>query len=145
MHEARDGNRGNLSHNAWITETGYAQLDATIPRDAIVQFNPTPQEPNWIAADLIGVAHQTAIISDQQGCGSELGGDPSGCPMMAAAIDALFKGANGERARAACHQFGIQYLVARIYDPAWKSKSTWVWTLDPVVSYDEFRALDCRQ
>jgi hypothetical protein len=142
MHEARGG---ALSHNAWISATGYAQLDSAIPRDAIVQFNPTPQEPNWITADLLGVAHQTAIISDQQGCGSELGGDPSGCPVMAAALNTLFKSATAEQARATCHQFGIQYLVARVYDPAWKNKSTWVWTLNPVVSYDEFRALDCRQ
>ena len=139
------GRGGNLSHNAWISATGYAQLDATIPRDAIVQFDPTPQEPNWITADLLGVAHQTAIIFDQQGCGSELGGDPSGCPVMAVALNTLFKGATAEQARATCHQFGIQYLVARVYDPAWKSKSTWVWTLNPVVSYDEFRALDCQQ
>jgi hypothetical protein len=100
--------------------------------------------PNWIAADLLGVAHQTTIFSDQQGCGSELGGDPSGCPLMAAAIDSLFSGATAEQARATCHQFGIQYLIARVYDTAWKSKSTWVWTLDPVVSGEEFRALDCR-
>ena len=144
MHEADGSNHGNLSHNAWISATGYAQLDAAISRDAIVQFNPTPQQPNWITADLLNVAHQTTIISDQQGCGSELGGDPSGCPVMAAAIDVLFNGATAEQARATCHQFGIQYLIARVYDTAWKSKSTWVWTLDPVVSGDEFRALDCR-
>jgi hypothetical protein len=145
MHAARGVNHGNFSHNAWISATGYGQLDVAISRDAIVQFNPTPQVPNWIAADLLGVAHQTTIFSDQQGCGSELGGDPSGCPLMAAAIDSLFSGATAEQARATCHQFGIQYLVARVYDPAWKSKSTWVWTLDPVVSGEEFRALDCRQ
>jgi hypothetical protein len=136
---------GTISHNAYISSIGYAQLDASIPREAIVQFNPTPQELYLKAADLFGIDHQTAIVSDQQGCGSELGGDPSGCAPMAAAIDSLFNGATAEQARATCHQYSIQYLVTRVYDPAWKDKSSWVWTLDPVVSDDEFRALDCRQ
>jgi hypothetical protein len=82
---------------------------------------------------------------DKPWCGSEFGGDPSGCPAMAAAIDPLFNGATAEQARATCHQYGVQYLVASIYDPAWKDKSDWVWTLSPVVSDEEFRALDCRQ
>jgi hypothetical protein len=64
---------------------------------------------------------------------------------MAAAVDSLFNSASADQARATCREFGIQYLVARVYDPAWKDKTSWVWTLSPVVSDDEFRALDCRQ
>jgi hypothetical protein len=145
MRAPKSGDTGNLSHNAWISAIGYAQLDATIARDAVVQFNPTQKDAYWITADLLGVDHQTVVFTNSQGCGSELGGDSSGCPTMAAAINSLFNGASAEQARTTCHELGIQYLVARIYDPAWKSKSSWVWTLDPVVSYDEFRALDCRQ
>lgn len=136
---------GTISHNAYISNIGYGELDASISREAIVQFNPMRQELYLKAADLVGVDHQTAIFGDKQGCGSELGGDPSGCPAMAAAIDSLFNGATAEQGRAACNAYGIQYLVARVYDPAWKDKSGWVWTLQPVVSDDEFRALDCRQ
>lgn len=139
------GDAGNLSHNAWFSAIGYAQLNASIPSDAVVQFNPFHADAYWMSADLLGVGHQTAIISDQQGCGSELGGDPSGCAAMAAAIDSLFNGASAEQARATCHEYAIQYLVARVYDPAWKNKNSWVWTLGPVVSDDEFRVLDCRQ
>jgi hypothetical protein len=64
---------------------------------------------------------------------------------MAAAIDALYSGNTAEQARATCSRYGIQYLVARVYDPAWKNKDGWVWALRPVVADDEFRALDCRQ
>jgi hypothetical protein len=64
---------------------------------------------------------------------------------MAATIDPLFSGATAEQARTACRQYGIQYLVATMYDPVWMDKSGWVWTLRPVVSDEEFRALDCRQ
>jgi hypothetical protein len=145
MREPLAGDAGNLSHNAWFSAIGYAQLNASIPSDAVVQFNPFRADAYWMSADLLGVGHQTAIISDQQGCGSELGGDPSGCAAMAAAIDSLFNGASAEQARATCHEYAIQYLVARVYDPVWKNKSSWVWTLDPVVADDEFRVLDCRQ
>ncbi len=133
------------SQKAYISLAGYAQLDSLIPRDAVVQFNPAELDPLWNPIDWSGIDHQAAIIDDQMGCGSELGGDPSGCPAMAASIDSLFNGASAEQARATCHQYGIQYLVTRIYDPAWKDKSGWVWTLAPVVADKEFRALDCRQ
>ena len=39
--------------------------------------------------------------------------------------------------------YEIGYLVSRVYDPAWQDKQSWVWTLRPVVSDPEFRALDC--
>lgn len=139
-----DPNAGRLPHNAYISAIGYAQLDHAIPRDAIVQFNPAIQgyERN---ADMLGIDRQTAIAVDKPYCGAELGGDPNGCLAMAAAIDSLFKGASAEQARATCQQFGVQYLVARVYDPAWKDTNSWVWTLKPVVSDAEFRALNCGQ
>jgi hypothetical protein len=132
-------------HNAYISSIGYAELDAAVPKDAVVQFNPTFTNHLVTDLDLREVNHQIAITSDQPWCGSELGGDPSGCPSMAAAIDALYSGNTAEQARITCRQYGIQYLVARVYDPAWKNKNGWVWALRPVVADDEFRALDCRQ
>jgi hypothetical protein len=135
---------GRLPHNAYISAIGYAQLDDSIPRDAIVQFNPGVK-PYELSADWLGIDHQTALAVDKPYCGAELGGDPSGCLDMAAAIDSLFNGASAEQARATCRQYGIQYLVARVYDPAWNDASSWVWTLKPVVSDAEFRALNCGQ
>jgi len=133
---------GELPHNAYISDIGYARLDQSIPRNAIVQFNPAAQ-PYRLSADLLGVDHQVAIVGDKPFCGAELGGDPSGCAPMAAAIDLLFNGATAQQARTTCLQFGIQYLVVRVYDPAWNDRSGWVWTLDPVVQDPEFRALQC--
>jgi hypothetical protein len=46
--------------------------------------------------------------------------------------------------RATCLEFGVQYLVATVYDTAWKHRDGWVWTLPVVVADPEFRALDCR-
>jgi hypothetical protein len=118
-------------------------LNATIPDNAVVQFNANHQQPFWMTSDGVNVDRQIAIVSDRPWCGSEIGGDPRPCPAMAAAIDALYDGVSAEQARATCHQYGIQYLIARIYDPAWSDKNGWVWTLKPVVSQNEFRALDC--
>ena len=145
QHPVADPVPGNLSHNAFISTIGYSQLDAVIPRNAVVQANPADINPFWSDVDLVALNHQAAITTDKPWCGSELGGDPSGCLVLAAGIDALFKGADAQQARATCGEFGIHYLVARIYDPAWQDKRSWVWKLNPVVANEEFRALDCRQ
>jgi hypothetical protein len=134
-----------LSHKAYFSSIGYAQLNASIPRDAVVQYNPGSKIAKGWEVDLFGIDHQTAITSDQPWCGSELGGDPGGCPVMASAIDLLFKGATAEQARATCNQYGIGYLVSNVYDSAWNDRDGWVWTLKPVVSDEEFRVLDCHQ
>jgi hypothetical protein len=133
----------NISHNAYISSIGYRQLDAAIPRDAIVQPNPASPNAFWSLIDDVNIDRQRAIAGDQPWCGSELGGDPSGCKPMAAAIDDLFHSATADQARATCSTYHIAYLVARVYDPVWQNKQSWVWTLTPVVSNPEFRALDC--
>jgi hypothetical protein len=133
----------SYSHNAYISLVGYAQLNATIPDNAVVQFNPNHQQPFWMTSDGVNISHQMAMVSDRPWCGSEIGGDPRPCPAMASAIDALYGGVSADQARATCRQYGIRYLIARIYDPAWNDKDGWVWTLNPVVSQNEFRALDC--
>ncbi len=145
LRAGRDPNNGNYSHKAYISAVGYAELDASIPRNAIVQFNPNHKDKLAIITDVMGVDHQIAINVDKEGCGAELGGDPSGCPAMSAAIDSLFIDATADQARTTCRLYAIQYLVVRMYDPVWKDKQSWVWTLHPVVSDDEFRALDCSQ
>jgi hypothetical protein len=143
MRPGNDPVAANLPHDAYISAIGYAQLDAAIPYDAIVQYNPYSPNVFWSQVDTVGIDHQTAIAGDKPWCGAELGGDPSGCKAMAAAIDSLFNGATAEQARATCRNYKIGYLVSRIYDPAWQDKQSWVWTLKPVVSDPEFRALDC--
>jgi hypothetical protein len=143
MRPVKDPVAANLAHNAYISAIGYAKLDASIPSDAVVQPNAASTNGFWSDVDLVGIDHQMAIAGDKPWCGAELGGDPSGCLAMAAAIDSVFIGASADQARAACRNYKIGYLVSRIYDPAWQSKQSWVWTLKPVVSDPEFRALDC--
>jgi hypothetical protein len=137
------GGSSKAPHNAYISALGYAKLEKLISPEAIVQFNPADQG-FFDKADILNINRQTAIATDDPACGSELGGDPAGCPVLAAAIDPIFKGGSAEQARAICGQNNIQYLVVRAYDSAWKDKAGWVWTLKPVVADEEFRVLDCR-
>lgn len=133
-----------IPHNAYISEVGYAQLSRSVALDATVQFNPYHANTYWVATDMLGVNRQTAIASDQPWCGSEMGGDPAGCTVMAPVIDEVYRGVTAERAQSVCRQFGINYLVARIYDPAWHDPAGWVWHMPAVVADPEFRALRCR-
>jgi len=144
MPAARNWQIPELSRKAYIAHVGYAALNAAIPRDAIVQFNPASTNAWWTSADFLGVRHQIVTASDKPWCGSELGGDPTGCPAIAAAVHSLYNDASGAQARAVCSQYGMQYLVAYVYDPAWKDPQSWVWTLPSVVAQPKFRALDCR-
>lgn len=136
---------GRLSRIAFISARGYSELNRRIGPDSIVQFNPYEENAFFSAMDQMDVDHQVAIAGDGEGCGSELGGDPRGCPGMAAALDNIYHDANAEQARSVCRELGIHYLIARVYDPAWKDNSSWVWTLPPVVAQDQFRALDCQR
>ena len=135
---------GIFSHNAYTSYIGYKQLANAIPVDSVVQFNPDDPMAIWKSIDVLDVDHQITISADQPWCGSEVGGDPSACPAIAAAMDSLYRGATAEQAHVTCRQYGTQYLIAKIYDPAWNDPRSWVWTLKPVISDPEFRALDCR-
>jgi hypothetical protein len=63
---------------------------------------------------------------------------------MAPVIDALYRGATVGQARSTCALYGVDYLIARIYDPAWSDRQGWVWNLSPAVADPEFRVLSCR-
>jgi hypothetical protein len=139
-----DANAERISRTAYFSAAGYGELAARIPSDAVVQFDPAHANAVLSVVDQLYVAHQVVITDDKDDCGSALGGDPRGCPILSTALDALFKGATADEARNTCRQFGIQYLVVNMYQPAWNDRGGWVWVLPPVVSDEDFRALDCR-
>ena len=145
MRKARNPEAGKIPHHAYIAVLGYAKLDAAIPKNAVLQFNPAHDDQFWTFPDWLGIDHQVAIAGDNRLCGAVLGGNPAGCPIMAAAIDHLYSGATEEESRATCRQFGIQYLAVNVYDPVWSDENSWVWTLRPVVADPEFRVVDCTQ
>ena len=123
---------------------GYKLLNDRIPNGAVVQFNPAYGRSVWTSFDQVNVKHPIALAYDEPWCGSELGGNPAGCEPMITAIDPLYQDAPAEQARTVCRKYGIQYLVAKVYDPVWKHETSWVWNLAPVVNEPDFRVLDCR-
>jgi hypothetical protein len=133
-----------LSRTVYASVIGYRQLNRRISKDGVVQYNPDLPNEFFRVINLAWINHQSVAESEQEGCGSTLGGDPRGCPIIAAALEAVFNGSSADQALDACHQFGIQYLVATSYDRAWRDPSSWVWRLRPVVADQDFRALDCR-
>jgi hypothetical protein len=139
-----DPRGGQLAHKAYISAVGYDKLNTVIAPDSVVQYNPWSPDPFWTSMDWADSAHQSAIAFDSAACGAELGGDPSGCGPMASAIHSLYNGVSAEQAHAICAKYGIQYLVARIYDPVWNDKNSWVWSLKPVAIAESFRALTCK-
>ena len=145
LRRAHHPQQGMLSHFAFIETSGFAELTKVVLASAVVQANPERTNPFQINATVMNIGHQTTITSDRPACGSELGGDPSGCAIMAAEIDAVYRGATPQQARATCGRYGIQYLVANTYDRAWNDRQGWVWTLPAVVNEPEFRAVDCRE
>jgi hypothetical protein len=144
-HSNRDPYARSLSQKAFISAVGYAELGTAVPQDAVVQYNPEDQGRDRMSmiVNMLGDNHHVVIASDRGSCGSELGGDPTGCPILSKALEIIYDGATAERANTLCHEYGIQYLVARVYDPIWKDRNSWVWNLNPVVSDPDFRALEC--
>jgi hypothetical protein len=133
-----------LPHKAYISYLGYAELNRRIPPDAIVQFNAEDNWLFWKNVDLANINRQAAIVAGPPGCGTDLGGDPSGCPAMSAAIMPIFQTGTADQARTVCRAWRIHYLVANIYDPVWHDPQSWVWTLNPILANPDFRALDCQ-
>lgn len=141
-----DPNARSMSQKAYISAIGFAALDRVIPEEATVQADPENLIKDRMAeiVDLLGIKRQTIIASDEGACGAELGGDPSGCPKLAAVIDQLYKGASADEAQAVCRAYGIDYLVARVYEPIWRERNGWAWQLKPAFANDDFRAVKCR-
>jgi hypothetical protein len=144
-HMGSDPNDRDLSQKAYISAVGFAALNRTIPPDAVVQASPQNLMQDRMAeiVNLLGMDHQTVIAADKGECGAELGGDASGCPILATAIDQLYNGASASQAQDTCRQYGIDYLVARVYEPVWRERNGWVWTLEPAFANTDFRAVKC--
>jgi hypothetical protein len=132
------------AHNPYVLAEGYRKLDGVIPSTAVVQPSPADLNEFRVTANIMNVGHQSAILSDQPLCGSELGGNPEGCRIMADEIDSIFKNGESGKAQAVCRELGINYLVSTVYDPVWWEENSWVWRLTPIVADPEFRALKCQ-
>ena len=117
----------------------YNYLDRTLPKYAIVQYN--PMTDHYLPLLMYSRFQSVDAFPD---CGTEFGGDVSLCaPAQNALID-LFNKPGTYDIQNVCKQLSIDVLVARKTDPAWNDPSSWVWTNRPVVSNPYIRAFRCQ-
>ncbi len=119
----------------------YDQLATTVPRDAVVQYNP---EAAAYIPHLLYSGHDAAMGMPR--CGAVFGGDIARCEQRAAAIEPFFEQAipgDGSRLDDVCTRYGISVVVVEDSDPAWKVPGGWVWNRNTLVSNSYARAFGC--
>jgi hypothetical protein len=121
------------------TRQVYAQLDATLPARAIVQYNPMKE-------DYLPLLEYDSfqLVDGFPDCGTEFGGDTGKCPPVQGAIANLFNKPGEANIRDLCSRLSIDVLVARKTDAAWQDRHSWVWTNPPLVANSYIRAFRCR-
>lgn len=134
----------SIAHDPYLLTKGFEELNKAISPGAVVQANPSDINRFRETTQVMNNPHQTAISYDHPWCGSELGGDPAGCSVMAPRIDRIFRRATASEAQSVCRDFGIDFLVAEVNDAIWSDRGSWVWSLKAVVAQPEFRALGCK-
>lgn len=114
----------------------YEQLRQTLPPTAVVQQNPTLENPVFWG---IYANRQTAIAGAT--CGKEFGGTAGDCDQLYAALAALFEaGDQTDQVEPLCEQLKIDVLVVTRGDPVWSMPDSWVWKRNPVVNTGDARA-----
>lgn len=114
----------------------YEQLRRDLPKDAVVQANPTHWNDLY---DGLYSGRQTAAFDRL--CGSVLGGDPTPCSAMQAKLAPLFT-ADGDIDRV-CDAFHIRALIAKDDDPVFENRSAWPWTYPLLAVTEHVRAVRC--
>jgi hypothetical protein len=116
----------------------YESLDAQLPASAVIQHNPVTQN---VIVHALYSGHDAAAGSPD--CGTAFGGDPEVCGQRVRRLAALFEipGGNPDDA---CQAYGIDVIVAKDTDGAWRNASSWIWTQRPVFANNYVRAFRCR-
>ncbi|MHB1865760.1 MAG: hypothetical protein ACYCPS_06440, partial [Candidatus Saccharimonadales bacterium] len=117
----------------------YGYLDRTLPKGSIVQYNPMTDD--YLSLLMYSRFQSVDAFPD---CGTEFGGNVSGCAPAQTALGNLFNKPGTYDIHKLCKQLSIDVLVARKTDPAWKDPASWVWTNRPVVGNSYVRAFRCQ-
>ncbi len=114
----------------------YEQLREILPVTAVVQQNPTLENPVYWG---IYANRQTAIGG--AGCGIAFGGSGRDCDQLYAALAALFgPDAQADQVELLCRRLKVDVLVVTSGDPVWSIADSWVWKRNPFVSTGYARA-----
>lgn len=135
-----------LSQRAMALRRGFDEMDRSIPKDAVIQFNTDQPSDFFRYAQIVQARRQVA--NALLGCASSFGGDASACAGIEVSVGRLFSPVAGvalspASAQAECRRLGVGYLVATRWDRVWGNQNSWVWNLQPVVVTTDVRVLDC--
>ncbi len=132
-----------LAHQNFVLREAYSEMREKIPANARVQFS-IPNAPYTGLAQQINLGRQ--MVVDSERCNDSFGGEQAPCSSIEASLAQLFsqsKLLSAGESVALCRAAGADYLSAADWDPAWKQKASWVWTLPVVVARPEIRVLSC--
>jgi hypothetical protein len=123
---------------AYALRSAYEVLDAQLPSSALLQSNPSTQDP---ILHMLYSGHDAAAGNGE--CGTTFGGDPGLCTPRLQKIAGLFEHPDGSDLDATCREYGIDAVVVEDADPVWQESSSWIWSRHPLVANDYVRAFRC--
>jgi len=128
----------HFGKRTYALRSAYDVLGARLPSSAILQSNPSKEDP---ILHMLYSGHDAA--AGDGGCGTDFGGDPALCALRLQKLAGLFAFPDGSYLDATCQEYGIDAVVVEDLDRVWREPSSWVWSRDPVVANDYVRAFRC--
>lgn len=136
--------QSGLAEQAMAWRRGFEAMDRSVPRNAVVQFNPEQPSDYFRYAEILQAGRQMATAMPD--CPAAFGGDPAACGAVESGVRRLFspgQARSAAEARAVCSALGVSYLIASRWDGVWLDTGGWVWTLPAVADTGSVRVVDC--
>lgn len=126
-------------------------MDARSSKMAVVQYDTLQPSQYFNYAQLLNTPRQTANAMPE--CGVAFSGDPGPCEGIKAELARLYLEPDGyvvgsevegaSAARESCRRLGVDELVATQWDPIWRAKEGWAWTLPVIAETSRVRVVNC--
>jgi hypothetical protein len=142
--------RGAIAGPSWVDpdpqfgkrtfalRSAYDVLDAQLPSSAVVQSNPSKEDP---ILHMLYSGHDAAAGDGE--CGTTFGGNPGVCALRQQKLAVFFELPDGSNLDATCREYGIDAVVVEDTDEVWQERSSWIWSRNPAVANDYVRAFRC--
>jgi len=130
-----------VGQRTYALRSAYNTLRATLPVDAIVQYNPNandfiPHELYSGRSAAMGLPH----------CGANFGGADSQCEGRVQSVAPLFDKPSQSASAdldSVCRQYGIDVMLVDDSDPVWKQSDSWAWSRKPLLANNHVRVFTC--
>ena len=126
-------------------------LDERSPKMAVVQYDTQQPSDFFLYVQMMNTPRQIANAIPV--CGFAFGGDPRPCNGIRAEVARLYlepagyvpgvKVEDASEARESCRRLGVGELVATQWDPVWRAREGWAWTLPVVAETSRVRVVNC--